>query len=123
MASNRAADVAEVLWELKRAGKVATLSAVAARAGFNPGAGCKAIRKCLETVEREWPHLEWWRAVEDDGSIRAGSIQAARLEAIGINIVEEKKGASLLIEGSLVMVWADVVENDAEVAGSIVAEV
>jgi alkylated DNA nucleotide flippase Atl1 len=119
MASNRAADVAEVLWELKRAGKVATLSAVAARAGFNPGAGCKAIRKCLETVEREWPHLEWWRAVEDDGSVQAGSMQAARLEAIGINVVAEKKGASLMIEESLVMVWAD---STVELAESVVAE-
>jgi alkylated DNA nucleotide flippase Atl1 len=119
MASNRAADVAEVLWELKRAGKVATFSAVAERAGFNPGASGKAIRKCLETVEREWPHLEWWRAVEDDGSIQPGSVQAVRLEAIGIGVVEEKKGASLLIDESLVMVWAD---HDADLAESVSAE-
>lgn len=122
MASNRAADVAEVLWELKRAGKVATLSAVAERAGFNPGSGGKAIRKCLETVEREWPHLEWWRAVEDDGSVEPGSVQALRLEAIGVNVVEEKKGASLLIDESLVMVWVESVKDEAEVEDSVGAQ-
>jgi alkylated DNA nucleotide flippase Atl1 len=121
MASNRAADVAEVLWELKRAGKVATLSAVAARAGFSPGAGGKAIRKCLETVEREWPHLEWWRAVEDDGSVEAGSIQAARLEKIGVSVVEERRGASLLIDESLMMVW-DASGDEGEVAESLTAK-
>lgn len=120
MASNRAADVAEVLWELKRAGKVATLTAVAARAGFSPGAGGKAIRKCLETVEREWPHLEWWRAVEDDGSVEPGSVQAARLEAIGVSVVEEKRGASLLIDESLVMVWE--AADEAETATAVAAQ-
>ncbi len=37
IASTRAQAVAEILWELKRADKLATLSAVADRAGFPPG--------------------------------------------------------------------------------------
>ena len=38
MASVRAENVAEVLWELKRIDKVATFTEVAGRAGFKPGA-------------------------------------------------------------------------------------
>lgn len=107
MASNRAADVAEVLWELKRAGKVATMSAIAERAGFSPGADCKAVRKCLEAIRREWPHLEWWRAIEDDGSVDERSEQANLLRKLGIEIGEgnARGEASLLVDEHLVMVW------------------
>ena len=118
MASNRAADVAEVLWELKRAGKLATLSAVAERAGFNPGADGKAVRKCLETIRREWSHLEWWRVIEDDGTAEADSEQLQRLQAIGVECGDTRKGmASLMIDEALIMVW----ETPEEVPVSVTA--
>ena len=108
MASNRAADVAEVLWELKRAGKLATLSAVAERAGFSPGADCKAVRKCLLTIRQEWPHLEWWRAIEDDGTVEKQGDHLAPLKGLGIEFADERKGyVSLMIDEALIMVWED----------------
>lgn len=106
MASNRAADVAEVLWELKRAGKLATLSAIAERAGFSPGADCKAVRKCLLTIRQEWPHLEWWRAIEDDGTVEKEGDHVAPLQGLGIAFADERKGyVSLMIDEALIMVW------------------
>lgn len=114
MASNRAAEVAEVLWELKRAAKLATLSAIAARAGFNPGADGKAVRKCLDTIRKEWPHLEWWRAIEDDGTVAGKGDHIEPLRALGIEFADERKGfVSLLVAEELMMVWdadEDVVE-------------
>lgn len=67
IASTRAQAVAEIVWELKRAEKLATLTAVAERAGFSPGSGGRTVSTCLKTVRRDWPHLQWWRAVADDG--------------------------------------------------------
>lgn len=69
MASSRASEVAEILWELKRAGKVATYTDIASRAGFSAGANGRTILTCLKTVRKDWPHLQWWRALTDDGSI------------------------------------------------------
>jgi methylated-DNA-protein-cysteine methyltransferase related protein len=69
IASTRAQDVAIILWELKRAEKLATLTSIARRAGFTPGPGSNTIRSCLKTVRRDWPHLEWWRAVADNGEL------------------------------------------------------
>lgn len=106
MASNRAADVAEVLWELKRAGKLATLTAIAQRAGFSPGAEGKAVRKCLATIRQDWPHLEWWRAIEDDGTVEAKGEHIAQLHGLGIETADESKGyVSVMVDEELMMVW------------------
>ncbi len=67
IASTRAQAVAEILWELKRAEKLATLTSIAERAGFSPGSGGRTVNTCLKTVRRDWPHQQWWRAVADDG--------------------------------------------------------
>ena len=69
VSSTRAQAVAEILWRLKRADKVATLTSIANRAGFNPGSGGRTINTCLKTVRRDWPHLQWWRAVADNGQV------------------------------------------------------
>jgi hypothetical protein len=61
--------VAEVLWQLKKAEKLATLSSIASRAGFSPGPGGRTIITCLKGVRRDWPHLQWWRAVADNGQV------------------------------------------------------
>ena len=69
VSSTRAQAVAEILWELKRADKVATLTSIANRAGFSPGSGGRTVNTCLKTVRRDWPHLQWWRAVADNGQV------------------------------------------------------
>ena len=69
VSSTRAQAVAEILWELKRADKVATLTSIANRAGFSPGSGGRTVNICLKTVRRDWPHLQWWRAVADNGQV------------------------------------------------------
>ena len=53
MASTRAEEVAEVLWELKRADKVATFSAIAGRAGFSAGTKGRTMVICLKMQVRE----------------------------------------------------------------------
>src|SRR5689334_7401791 len=65
--STRAQAIAEILWQLKKADKLATLTPIAARAGFSPGSGGRTVSNCLKTVRRDWPHLQWWRAVADNG--------------------------------------------------------
>lgn len=86
MASVRAENVAEVLWELKRIDKVATFTEVAGRAGFKPGAGGRTMLTCLATVQRDWPHLQWWRAIPDDGFIAVESPHAVQLQTVGIEL-------------------------------------
>ena len=69
ISSTRAQAVAEILWELKKADKIATLTSIADRAGFNPGSGGRTVSTCLRTVRRDWPQLQWWRAVTDNGQV------------------------------------------------------
>ena len=107
MSSTRAAEVAELLWELKRAGKVATYSAIARRAGFSAGTDGKTIRNCISTIRRDWPHLQWWRAIDDAGTLKTDVEQAAQLKELGIDLPPEiKKGKPALeISDELLMVW------------------
>lgn len=86
MASSRASEVAEILWELKRAGKVATYTDIASRAGFSAGANGRTILTCLKTVRKDWPHLQWWRAITDDGSLGADPEHGKYLSENGYEI-------------------------------------
>jgi len=86
MASTRAQEVAEVLWELKRAGKVATYSSIARRAGFSAGSKGRTMQTCLRTVRRDWPHLQWWRALSDDGLLEKSSEQVEKLREAGFDL-------------------------------------
>ncbi len=86
MASVRAEAVAEVLWELKRMEKLATWTVVAGRAGFKAGAGGKNLLTCLETVRRDWPHLQWWRAVPDTRELAEDAEQVTHLRTAGFNL-------------------------------------
>jgi alkylated DNA nucleotide flippase Atl1 len=81
IASTRAQAVAEILWELKKADKLATQSAIAGRAGFSAGPQGRTISACLKNVRRDWPHLQWWRAVADNGQLE--SEQATCLKEAG----------------------------------------
>lgn len=86
MPSIRAEAVAEVLWELKRLEKLATFTEVAERAGFKPGVGGKNLTTCLEAIKRDWPHLQWWRAVQDDGHLPADCEQVTHLKSAGYEV-------------------------------------
>jgi len=88
MASARAQEVAELLWELKRAGKIGTFTRIARKAGFSPGAGGRTIQTVLKTVRRDWPHLQWWRAFPDDGLIEKDSEQAKLAAEHGFEIID-----------------------------------
>ena len=67
--STRAQAIAEILWQLKKAEKLATLTSIATRAGFSPRSGGRTVSTCLKIVRRDWPHLQWWRAVADNGQL------------------------------------------------------
>lgn len=79
MASSRAAEVAEILWELKRADKVATYSVIARRAGFSAGTNGRSVQTALKTVRRDWGHLQWWRAIHDACVVENGSEHQEKL--------------------------------------------
>jgi alkylated DNA nucleotide flippase Atl1 len=69
--SARAQAIAQILWELKKAEKLATLTSIADRAGFSPGVNGRTVNTSLKTVRRDWPHLQWWRAVADNGQVNS----------------------------------------------------
>lgn len=97
MPSIRAEAVAEVLWELKQLEKLSTYSQVAERAGFKPGVNGKTIIGCLETVKKEWPHLQWWRVVQDEGRLTADSEHAEILSEKGYEL-QPSTGRKTLVE-------------------------
>lgn len=105
MASTRAPAVAEVLWELKKADKVATYSVVATRAGFSAGANGRAMLTCLKTIRRDWPHLQWWRAIRDDHTVVAGE-HADELAEWGATIEPaEDDRVTVHIDDEQMMTW------------------
>ena len=89
MTSTRAQGVAEVLWELKRAAKIGAFTPVARRAGFSAGSKGRAMMTCMKSVRRDWPHLEWWRAVPDDGKVEKNSEHANMLIEAGFDISDD----------------------------------
>jgi len=109
MASSRADEVAEILWELKRAGKISTYSEIARRAGFSAGSGGRAMDTCLKVVRRDWPHLQWWRAVKDDGTLDNGSEQESKLREAGYELEPSHGGKhfTLVSLDQHVMTWQD----------------
>ena len=109
MASSRASLVAEVLWELKRMDKVATYSAIATRAGFSAGTGGRTMKTCLKTVRRDWPHLQWWRAINDDGVVKKGGEQEKNLKALGLQSNNDgaEDRVTIDLEHEVVMIWSD----------------
>lgn len=109
MASTRAEEVAELLWELKRAAKVAKYSVIAKRAGFSAGANGKAMDTCLKTVRRDWPHLQWWRAVADTSLVVKDSEQAKKLAEAGISLKPGKDDTmTLAAPDDVLMEWPEV---------------
>lgn len=115
MTTTRANDVAEVLWELKRAEKIATYSAIAERAGFSAGTNGRTMLTCMKAIRRDWPHLQWWRAVKDGGQIEKNGEQANCLIEGGYELIDAEKDdeSSVIMDfEEHLMVW------DAEAAES-----
>ncbi len=105
MASTRAPAVAEVLWELKRADKLATYCNIATRAGFSAGANGRAMITCMKTIRRDWPHLQWWRAIRDDRTVLAGE-HAEELEEWGATITPaEDDRVTVEFDEEKLMMW------------------
>ena len=104
--STRAQAIADILWQLKRAEKLATLTSIAARAGFSPGANGRTVSTCLKTVRRDWPHLQWWRAVADNGQL--DEEQKAFLSQAGFE-TETVDGGTIVIKSfaTQLMTWED----------------
>jgi len=124
MASTRAPAVAEILWELKRVDKIAKFSAIAERAGFSAGANGRAMITCLSTIQKEWPHLQAWRAIRDDGTVPNDSEQSRELEQWGATLSADSDPtrASVLIDESRVMVWVAAKAPAKAVAAATTAE-
>jgi alkylated DNA nucleotide flippase Atl1 len=111
MASSRADEVAEILWELKRADKISTFTLIARRAGFSAGNKGRAMLTTLKTVRRDWPHLHWWRAVGDEGIIEAETEHLTKLQEAGYEFdpVKNNDKAFQLKELEVhVMTWEDI---------------
>jgi len=107
MTMSRVEAVAEVLWELKRAGKLGTYSEIATRAGFSAGANGRTMLTCLKHIRKDWPHLQWWRAVSDTKQVEKGGEQAdliavAEYELSDIDGEEERLG---FVDEEIFMSW------------------
>ncbi|MCH7688829.1 MAG: hypothetical protein IH899_19460 [Planctomycetes bacterium] len=118
MTSSRAEGVAEVLWELKRAGKVATYSSIARRAGFSAGTNGRSMQTALRTVRRDWPHLQWWRAIQDNGQLERDSEHVDKLKESGYDVEDASGKNDDLTISSIdehLMLWdGESVDADAE---------
>jgi hypothetical protein len=90
VASFRSECVAEILWELKKIDKLATFSEIAGRAGFKAGVDGKTLATCIETIKKDWPHLQWWRAVPDDCDFKRESDHVRTLEEAGIEFAASR---------------------------------
>ncbi len=113
MASARAQEVAELLWEIKRAGKIGSFTTVARRAGFSPGSGGRTILSVLKTVRRDWPHLQWWRVFPDDGLIEKDGEQAQLAAENGFEVAEEKDDKVKVVDFEQhLMVWEEESEEE-----------
>lgn len=122
MASSRAEEVAEVLFELKRAGKVATYTLIARRAGFSAGSNGKVMDSCLKVVRRDWPHLHWWRAIKDDGLLDSGSEQAKKLAENGYEVEVAGDKVTITELAAHLMVWQEPEPAPAVVVNEVTEE-
>lgn len=108
MASSRAQEVAEILWELKRADKLATFTSIARRAGFSPGSNGRTMATCLKTVRKDWPHLQWWRALRDDHTL-SDTEHAQKLTEVGFQLQPDASTEKVKVIGAEehLMVWEE----------------
>ena len=113
MSSLRAENVAEILYQLKKENRYATLTAIARRAGFSPGAQCRTILACMNTIQKDWPHLEAFRAIHDDGITPKLSAQAESLQKQGIELRDEGENWTIILDERMLMVWETSIDGKA----------
>lgn len=109
MTSSRAEEVAEVLWELKRADKISTFTEIARRAGFSAGSNGRTMLTCLKNVRHDWPHLQWWRAIADTQLVEKDSEHSEKLCESGY-AVEDADGDDVVTVSSIeehLMDWSE----------------
>lgn len=121
MASTRAEEVAEILWELKRAEKLAHFGVIAKRAGFSAGAKGRAMMTTMRAVRRDWPHLQWWRAVQDDNLLEKDCEQEEKLLEAGYELESTEETVSVKSLEEHLMAWDDG-EEAAEAAAETAEE-
>ena len=81
---------------------------------FSAGQNGRAIQTALRVVRRDWPHLQWWRAVKDDGQLSKGSEHEEKLLESGFSIapVDGKDDVvSLELFQEMLMEWDDETED------------
>ena len=106
IASTRAQAIAQILWELKKAKKLASLTSIATRVGFSPGVNGRTVNTLLKTVRRDWPQLQWWRAVADNGQVDAE--QQSYLAEAGFESESlEDGGAAIKSFAAHLMIWEE----------------
>jgi len=104
--SARAQAIAQILWELKKAEKLATLTSIATRAGFSPGVNGRTVSTSLKTVRRDWPHLQWWRAVADNGRIDEEQESCLAEAGFGSETVDDG-GVAIKSFAAQLMIWEE----------------
>ncbi len=114
MTVNRAAEVAEVLWELKKEDKIATYGVIASRAGFSAGSKGRSVLTALKGVRRDWPHLQWFRAVSEEGAVEKDSEHETLLRDIGFDFEEQDELMVLIGHEERMKIWEDESEEQAE---------
>jgi len=106
IASTRAQAIAHILWELKKAEKLASLTSIANRVGFSPGANGKTASTLLKKVRSGWPQLRWWRAVADNGQVNEEQKSFLAEAGFELEPVEDGGFAIQSFESQL-MVWEE----------------
>lgn len=107
MTVNRAAEVAEILWELKKEDKIATYGVIASRAGFSAGSKGRSVITALKGVKRDWPHLQWWRAVPEEGAVEKDSEHENLLRDMGFDFEEQDELMVLVGHENRLMSWEE----------------
>jgi len=95
---------------------VATYSAIAKRAGFSAGSNGRAMETALKTVRRDWPHLQWWRAIDDNSQIETGE-QEEMLRELGLEIEAGDEAPTVALADDRVMDW-----EESQTNGEVAAE-
>ena len=84
------------------------LAASPAAAGFSAGANGRTVVTCLKTVRRDWSHLQWWRAIKDDGLIEKGSEHEEKLRECGFELEDaggQDKAVTISAIEEHLMLW------------------
>ena len=66
----------------------------------------------LKGVRRDWPHLQWFRAVSEEGTVEKDSEHETLLRDIGFSFEEQDDCMALVGHEDRLMNWEDDSAND-----------